>query len=1100
MKIDNLLLLVLVAFVGIFTISNIAGSYWVEENTADGENTTFANATISSGNYTKTWVDDGDVEILLEQLNGTNYNLKWNYDFNTSYNDTQPAEFLIISDIRTGEKMNISIYNYDTDEWEYINETTQINQYETIITVISWSTENISNYVSSTSGQIKILFEDTEKTDTDQSTLRLDYLALNVTVSPVYADWFNLTDSSGDELGDNQNLTRDDVLNASAHWNASSVISAVVVLNNSNYGVVREFNITSGFAGNYTNYTLNLSNVTEFPVGGNVTVQIRVNDSFYQENITNITHWFYLWSNATVSNVSINESANNTDDTIANGTTFLVLCEVADNHSSTAIPGYNVSFYFGGVYNGSSTTNSTGWAVYTYTDNSTGAGSYAISCNITNQSSIYYGLSAENASLNMSVIEDPYSPVVNDFWFNYSSIQTNKTNLYTNFTVYANITDNLTRVTSAVATITYPDYNVSSQSMTQYSGDIWNFTFFEDDTGTALNQTGNYTVNVTAYDISGNVNYSVNKNLTVYDNYTVNMTDYSENVIYNRGENLTLSALEVNNLTVYNMNWTTVNITKFNQAETNLTNESGNISTYFIYSINASDPVGNWTLRVNISKNNNTGNRTFHFNVTNLLNINLAEAYTPGPYDVLGGNVKIYVNNTRDGGFPYTVDVNLTCGVDTYILNKSGEIYSNSSITCRAPNAYSTNFNVVVNVFDSTNNNTGSETITLTTSSAPSTGGVPTGGGGSLPEKECNCTDWVNEGCGPTGGCALGEMYRTRVCTPSGCDNESECIPYALCIEVERGFNFTVDRTDVEVSRGENVTVMGTARNTCNISLIINISIDDGGLDVFALEYFNLSRDSSLDMPIIIHPNLTQELGVYFVTISAATYGIESNKTVKVDVKENPLIERLDELETQLDDLRETIRDYSDAGVYVQDLEELAGRIEEELQSANRSILEDSLFELQSQLGLAAENINNANARLSILGIQRFILENKWWIISGVIIIIILSYLSTEIFLPYYRLSRDIRKFKTKEKTQVQGRIVTEKDYFMGKMTEDAFNKLLMEKQTKILDTRGAVRERMKERAELVKSKLTLGAVKNWFKFGLGRPKKPKRYKPKKPK
>lgn len=1097
MKSSYLLLLILVAFVGIFVSVNIAESYWVEENTAAGEGTTFADGTTQLGtDYTNTTIFDDKPEYIEEN---TSLRLKWNYDFNTTYNDTQPAKLkIIVYNINFAEYVNITIYNYNTGEWEYLNQTTTKNTDENLTTTLSWQDKNLSHYINTTNGQIKILFEDINESG-NQNALTIYYLAINVTVSPLYADWYNLIDfNTGAEVADGTNFTRDDTLNVSAHWNASNLIGAVVVVNDSNTGLQREFNITGSFAGNYTNYTLNLSNVTEFPLGGNVSVKIRVNDSFYQENTTNITHWFYLWSNATVSNISINESANGSSTTIANGSTFLVLCEVVDNHSSTAITGYNVSFYFSGVYNGSNTTNSTGWAVYNYTDNSTGAGSYIISCNITDQSDIYYGPSVENASLNLSVIEDPYSPVISDVQLKQQDLITNKTNLYTNFTVLANITDNLTRIVSATVTITYPNNTVVNGSMTQYSGDIWNFTFFEDETGTALNQTGSYNISVTAFDIVGNGNQSENSTFTVYDTYTVNMTDYYENITYNRGENLTLSVLDVNNLTVYNVNWSTVNITRFGQAETNLTNESGNVNTFFIYAINASDPVGNWTLLANIS-NNNTGNRTFYFNVTNELNINLAEEYTPGPYDVLGGNVKIYINNTRDGSLPYTVDVNLTCDSSVYVLNKSGEVYSNSSISCRSPNAYSTNFDVVVNVSDSTNNNTGSRIITLTTSSAPPTDRV-TGGGGGLPTppEECNCTEWMDVGCGPTGGCASGEMYQTRTCTPAGCENESQCIPHTVCIEVEKGFNFTVDRTDVEVNRGENITVMGTAQNTGNISLVINLSIESI-LVVFALESFNLSEaPSSLDIPIIIHTTLTQELGVYFVTISAATYGIESNKTVKVNVKESPLIEKLDELETELNDLKESIRDYSDAGVYVQDLEELAGRIEELLQGANGSIQKDSLFELQSQLGMAVENINNANARLSVLGIQRFIFENKWWIISGVVIIIILSYLSTEILLPYYRLSRDIKRLRIKEKTQVQGRIATEKDYFMGKMTEDAFNKLLMEKQTKILDTRGAVRERMKERTELVKAKLTLGAVKNWFKSGLRILKKLKPYKPKK--
>jgi len=53
-------------------------------------------------------------------------------------------------------------------------------------------------------------------------------------------------------------------------------------------------------------------------------------------------------------------------------------------------------------------------------------------------------------------------------------------------------------------------------------------------------------------------------------------------------------------------------------------------------------------------------------------------------------------------------------------------------------------------------------------------------------------------------------------------------------------------------------------------------------------------------------------------------------------------------------------------------------------------------------------------------------------------------------------------------------------------MTEDAFNKILMEKQTKILETRGDVRELMKEKQELIKTKLSAKGIKTWLKNGFG--------------
>lgn len=1083
MKISHLLLLALVVFLGILVSINITGSYYVEENIADGEATTF-NSGSPAGDYTNTQTLGFGAESI--QQNGT-FRLHWNYDFNTSL---RPAELKIIERIKSDyEAYNVTIYNYVYDRWDFVHLMDE-RSYTIISTTLNWTDRNLTHYINQSDGQIKIAFEDINSS-TQNDTLYIDYLAINVTVSPHYADWYNLSDfSSGAAMGDGTNFVRGEMLNMSAHWNASEITGAVIVLNDSNYGVEREFNISTGFATNYTNYSMNLSNTTQFPLGGNVTVRIRANDSFYQENTTAAVKWFYLLSNASVSSISINESANGSSTTIANGTTFLTLCKVADNYSSTAIPGYNVSFNFNSVFNGSNTTNSTGWAVYTYTDNSTGAGSCLVACNITSQSGIYYGPSTENATLSLTVIEDPYSPVINSVIFRYRNVTTNQTNLYANLSIIANITDNITRVNSATVNVTYPDGNITTGVMHQNSSstDMWFIFFNTTNDDLPINITGNYTVRVTAYDTAGNTNYSADMNFTAYSTYTINMTYYYANVSYNRGENLTLSILDVNNLTVYTANWTAVNITRFSQNETNLTGDSGNTSTYFIYHALPSDPVGNYTIFANVTKSNNTGSRTFYFNMSRTLTPYFTAPDQDRQYSTsqnVNSATPVYVrvNYTRGMTANYNMSVNLSYnGNHTMVKQGASPTYYNSTMTITAPGSTGTYFRLYTYASDD-NNNTGSGSLRLKTST-PST---YTPGGGGVPPARCECGNWTNAGCGPTGGCALGEMYQTRTCDPADCANTSQCIYNLICVELERGFNFTVDRTDVEVSRGENVTVIGTAENTCTISIIINLSTESE-LAVFALDSFNLSEaPSSLDIPITIHTALTQGLGVYFVTVSASSYGIESNKTIRVDVKENPLIERLDELETQLDSLRESIREYSDAGLYVQDLEELAGRIEELLQGANLSIQRDSLAEFRSQLELAEGNVDSANAQLSVLGIQKFIFENKWWIISGVIIIIILSYLSTEILIPYYRLSRNAKRLKTKEKTQVQGRIATEKNYFMGKMTEDAFNKILMEKQTKILDTRGAIRESIKERNELIKSKLTLGAVKNWFTSGFRR-------------
>lgn len=45
---------------------------------------------------------------------------------------------------------------------------------------------------------------------------------------------------------------------------------------------------------------------------------------------------------------------------------------------------------------------------------------------------------------------------------------------------------------------------------------------------------------------------------------------------------------------------------------------------------------------------------------------------------------------------------------------------------------------------------------------------------------ECSCGSWTDQGCGQ-GSCATDRMYQTRTCTPSGCDDESQCVSDVSC-------------------------------------------------------------------------------------------------------------------------------------------------------------------------------------------------------------------------------------------------------------------------------------------------------------------------------
>ena len=88
----------------------------------------------------------------------------------------------------------------------------------------------------------------------------------------------------------------------------------------------------SGLEGNWTYHVLNLSNATEFPRAGNVTVRaIYAEDVYGQINSTSPAHYFIIWGTANVSNL-VSESA------ILNGTNATFYCNVTDSESSAGIP------------------------------------------------------------------------------------------------------------------------------------------------------------------------------------------------------------------------------------------------------------------------------------------------------------------------------------------------------------------------------------------------------------------------------------------------------------------------------------------------------------------------------------------------------------------------------------------------------------------------------------------------------------------------------------------------------------------------------------------------------------------------------------------
>jgi hypothetical protein len=670
---------------------------------------------------------------------------------------------------------------------------------------------------------------------------------------------------------------------------------------------------------------------------------------------------------------------------------------------------------------------------------------------------LYFNLSAGNA------------PNVTNFWFNYSGITTNKTNKYTNLTIYANVSDDV-GLNRVIANITYPNINSTTVNMNGSScylpeWCIWNYTF---GSTLHLNSTGNYTIRITAIDIgeqnkSSGTDYPVeNMNFTVYSNYTLNLT--SNYTLYMRGENVTIQALDVNSLVVDNVNWT-VNITKSDGTISNFTPQQ----TTFNYTIQPSDPEGNYSIIANASKNNNTGNSTWQFNVSRNFSLTISTDPSSSPSKNSWVNASIALYNAREELYTPSVDANITCVNTMYPLNFSS---GQASYLCRSPDSYETPFNITVNVTDQYNN-TGENYKTLTTASQTITYISGGGGGGSgyAPTPKKNCTDGTfYDQCSSNRPfyCSNGTLI--EYCSVCGCNPGYGCQLDGSCILAkEEDFNFTIDSTEIEINQGEDKNIIGHLTNTGNtiLSLISFLNASDC-CNISIPSTIDLNEKEEKEFTISIHVPLITSTGEYLIKIGIGTELFKKEKTFKVIVVQSPYYNYLSDIETELKNLEKEIQEYKKSGVNIGNLENLLEQSKLILNNANSSINSDQINVLANSLSDIKNNLNYIRSSLTPLRAQVFISQNAWLISLLIVMIILTTYFVPEVFMPLNKVEREVKKLRNEEKVSVSSRVETEKQYFMRKIDENTFSKIMISKQDNILKLRATIKEMENERTKIL--------------------------------
>jgi hypothetical protein len=171
------------------------------------------------------------------------------------------------------------------------------------------------------------------------------------------------------------------------------------------------------------------------------------------------------------------------------------------------------------------------------------------------------------------------------------------------------------------------------------------------------------------------------------------------------------------------------------------------------------------------------------------------------------------------------------------------------------------------------------------------------------------------------------------------------------------------------------------------------------------------------------------------------------------------------------------------AGIDISKIKSLRNSLLNKINAAFDAIENDNLNLLSS---LSIE-IKREFTQLSndILGLQliKFISLNKWNIAGIVISSLIAFYIINQIWLPYYRLRKEITALQQEEKSLIKSRVETEKQYFLRKIDEKTFFTIMAQKQGEILKVRGKIKNLEEELSKLIIKKLHPLYFVSWLKL-----------------
>jgi hypothetical protein len=659
----------------------------------------------------------------------------------------------------------------------------------------------------------------------------------------------------------------------------------------------------------------------------------------------------------------------------------------------------------------------------------------------------------------------------------------NVTNLLETDTISINATDNETAVDAVIVEMGWPSGGKQNLTAEKIAPNWYELAF------SATNETGNFSYAVYVFDVSGNSAASSRRNFSVSGIYDVTLSpQYSA---YNKGEDVyvTVAVRNVNNRTVSDFN-VTMDLDK--NLSANMSVLDNRMASQGHFELNASDrpatddPVA-YYVWANASKDGNAGAANTSFTVSKVIPTEFIYP-NDGDYFAVGSgvNVSVSVENVRGDPMDNARSVLVRC---TQCSRKYVELdwYAPTQTYVEFPSfdaPYEERFSVFAYASDYGRNDQGSNDVAiLLTTTPPSSGssGATGGGGGGAAGAG------GGGGCSPKpegpnyGNCGDGE---DNDCDGATDCSDADCSKDPACLEIVKDFEFTLGTPRITIVQGSRGFVTGTLKNTGNVDLALRTSVEKDCCEVSVEGEIQVKPLASQVVTIEVRPRLSDPPGEYVISVKALAEGASpKEQAFTVNVIEHALVASLRGMESRVPELEKEIESYTEAGVDAGSLMQEIAKVKEHVGKALEAMAEDDLERFQSHVSAAQDSMRSIEATMLALRIQKFLVENKWGIVTAAVVSVFLSYLILEVSWPYYKLGREIKRLQHIQDSFVQARRETELQYFNRKIDEKTFVGIMKEKESQVMQARGQLKLRTQERSELVKKKLSLKAFAQWLRF-----------------